>query len=744
MNITTTSRIFRNVAIGHVRNSKALGGLLALLYLPYLQCHGQVHETSEIRQATVRCLWYSRPDGKDSPASGGSSPVVIRVAPNAEKMAPLAIGEDYAEGTGEMWRSAAWIAAILASQQTDHQVEDHEFTVRAGGFIDGPSAGMLISTTMMALIKNEAVQPHTSITGTVNPDGTCGPVGGIVQKMKGAAGDGIKRFGFPKGCRNCIDENDPTGAPVDLIKLASELKIEAKEIGDIFESFEFLTQKAISRPKVVDEQEMVLPPALHKELTVVIRQLRADAEAHINEAKLGFSKLYGATDGLVEFSGNAKLAIQSLEQCKSAELQNEMGMALRLAEAHFKSSISLKGRLKFTELMMQRPADSLLEAARFCLAESDLVEKDLEAIRTTLINDVLRKPTVGAKVDALNDFSYYWDARGSWEAARLTLAETVQELSAILKPDPKGGSGEPSIAAALKTSPPLISGAINHHMARSSESDSVGGGIAEKLATSVSVADTQKTAGQKSFGARSDELWNQLDKVITNLATAQARVRRTHLARDIVTDNQAPAQVSDELWTSLGRSYSAAGAAGLSWYTAMKINGLAKQLNTSKDNVLNYFLATDEPFAKVYVAAKNASRSAAAQTILSQKPSEYSAIPNMERQAASVDQLVSGLYAYHGAARLVNTHYNFSKGPDGFLSNRAALTHSLELAQKRVLESAARAKEELGFIPTSIKINYDLAKSQRDKTDEEKLSSLVTYWKCLFISDLARHLGRDR
>ena len=77
-----------------------------------------------------------------------------------------------------------WLAAFNASQALSLPVTAHEFLVKAGGTIDGPSAGMLMTVAMIALIKGDPIRPDTTMTGCINPDGTAGPVGGIPQKMQ--------------------------------------------------------------------------------------------------------------------------------------------------------------------------------------------------------------------------------------------------------------------------------------------------------------------------------------------------------------------------------------------------------------------------------------------------------------------------------------------------------------------------------------------------------------------------------
>lgn len=65
--------------------------------------------------------------------------------------------------------------------------------------VDGPSAGAAITVAIIAAIKNESVNERLFITGTINPDGTIGRVGGILEKALAAAKMGATGFLVPRG-----------------------------------------------------------------------------------------------------------------------------------------------------------------------------------------------------------------------------------------------------------------------------------------------------------------------------------------------------------------------------------------------------------------------------------------------------------------------------------------------------------------------------------------------------------------
>lgn len=212
------------------------------------------HSSPEGGEVVVKAVWFSGTPGVK--VAGGTSDITIRVTPNTKDGASVGVIEEFAGGTGNQWRTATWLAAFNASRATGLSLIDHEYLVRAGGHIDGPSAGMLTTSTMMALLKGQKLLPNTTMTGTINPDGSAGPVGGIVQKMGGAKNSGIKRFGYPMGARNHVDLSDKS--VVDLNEVGANLGLEVREIHDMYEAYEFMTGDTIKRPEPVGETELEL------------------------------------------------------------------------------------------------------------------------------------------------------------------------------------------------------------------------------------------------------------------------------------------------------------------------------------------------------------------------------------------------------------------------------------------------------------------------------------------------------
>jgi len=197
---------------------------------------------------TINALYYAF-DPQEEKAVGGVSPVRIRVEPAAQK-GELRVGffEEEVAGTGNMWHSAGWMAVVVASQILGIDPRDYEFSFSVGGRIDGPSAGAYMTVGILAALLGHPLREDVAMTGTINPDGTVGPVGGIPHKIQGAVDHGATLVLIPAGQRYDYDQNK--GKPVDVYDVGKRLGVQVREVSTIFEAYEILTGTPLPRPQV--------------------------------------------------------------------------------------------------------------------------------------------------------------------------------------------------------------------------------------------------------------------------------------------------------------------------------------------------------------------------------------------------------------------------------------------------------------------------------------------------------------
>ena len=202
----------------------------------------------------VDVMWVRKRTGR--PLLGGSSEVWLATKPQQDHKVRVGMFEQFAEGMGSQWRAAVWMSSFIAATILGKDLTDFRFSAEAGGYIDGASAGALMTTGFLASMTGATIDPKTTMTGIVNPDGTVGPVGGIPQKFLGSIKKGKTRLGYPIGLRRAYDMDKRRR--VDLHELAKTHNVEAKEIRDVYEAYEFLTGKRLPVPVPVSEAEMTL------------------------------------------------------------------------------------------------------------------------------------------------------------------------------------------------------------------------------------------------------------------------------------------------------------------------------------------------------------------------------------------------------------------------------------------------------------------------------------------------------
>jgi uncharacterized protein len=65
--------------------------------------------------------------------------------------------------------------------------------------VDGGSAGGAMTVLLTSAILGKTINGHVLMTGTIQSDGTIGPIGGVLEKAQAAAGYGAKIFLVPAG-----------------------------------------------------------------------------------------------------------------------------------------------------------------------------------------------------------------------------------------------------------------------------------------------------------------------------------------------------------------------------------------------------------------------------------------------------------------------------------------------------------------------------------------------------------------
>lgn len=209
------------------------------MFLPQIGGGGNSNSGFQGEEVTVQAL-YAAGD------TGGVSPQRISVGPSEDGSLTIDFSEDEVTGFGDMTRAASWNAVTVATLLSGAPLST-QYRFAFDGRIDGPSAGALTTVGVLSLYFGDEIDTAATMTGTINPTGTVGTVGGIPEKIQGVIDAGeIDKVLIPAGQRNVPNSE---GALVDVVQLGALNDVEVIEVGTIYEAYEQLTGETLPTPE---------------------------------------------------------------------------------------------------------------------------------------------------------------------------------------------------------------------------------------------------------------------------------------------------------------------------------------------------------------------------------------------------------------------------------------------------------------------------------------------------------------
>lgn len=132
---------------------------------------------------------------------------------------------------GSMAQDSVFNAASVVRSVTGENLADWDVHVNVvgGGRIDGPSAGAAIVLAVISAIWDRPVRQDVAVTGEISIQGRVKPVGGVYEKVHGAAQAGVRRVIIPK--ENEGEAPDLPGieiCPVSRVEEAMELLLPSR------------------------------------------------------------------------------------------------------------------------------------------------------------------------------------------------------------------------------------------------------------------------------------------------------------------------------------------------------------------------------------------------------------------------------------------------------------------------------------------------------------------------------------
>ena len=217
-------------------------------------------------------------------------------------------------------QGSARIAAKVAGEITGKDMNRYNtyIVVRSDvPVVGGPSAGGTMTIGIICELMNWSLNKHVMMTGTINPDGSVGPVGGILEKIEAAKKANCTIMLIPKGQRY-VDVN---GNKVDAVEFGKKLGVKVIEVGSIYEALPYFTGKKIVMKEYSEN------PTIEKKYKSIMKKLSENVLKTANEKYENLSKKlsvsyvgYGYQKVLLNDLTNSKIL---LERANDEYLKNK-------------------------------------------------------------------------------------------------------------------------------------------------------------------------------------------------------------------------------------------------------------------------------------------------------------------------------------------------------------------------------------------------------------------------------------
>lgn len=686
------------------------------------------HVSGEERTAQIKALWIRPNASKDDDNKAGAMNVEIRVRQNTMvdadgKLVPqVACSTSTPNLHNDQWQSAAWIAAFVASREFGVNIAEYEFSLRAPEPIDGPSASMAVSVTMLALMNGDTVKEDWAITGTIGPDGTIGPVGGIEKKIIAAANasssDGkktIRRFGFPAGQRMIydIDQRDF----VDLIILSKKVGIEAVELNGLEDAYRFVTGKNLvtKLSKIVVAPELLRPPQLSNStisrLTASIRDFGQSYESGYADKKRLINDL------LPESYKRRDFAIFMLDEAQ----KHHNGMKLSqhggaLAQSYFNG----------------------------IRAEADLESCEIYA-------EMIAPATKGTKVGVMEAVkkiaASYVKIRDQVESAKRSLNDTINEGTTT-------GSFFTRIEG-LNASISMREGFAYENSAKE---------MFYSALIQIMLAKNESEDSKSKVVILTDNFFDSLRLTSQYFAMALTRYRTARDWYSFSMLNRSVADVEvdrlgDDFYSMVGKYYHKGAEATLAYVNATLVDDWESEFKKGPAQGRSAYLLDFSrfPHQRAFIEPSYLPMSYATSSAIKRDVKEEADLNSwMKKEAFGLETIVarrdddvqdygSGVTAFLGLSSLIFKHYNYQNNVE-LMQNSRSFGLFLDQARDRAIRRAAQLRVELArtagveakdtLLPAAIGLNIELADTLRYGSPEDMISTFQVYWRVTMLCDL--------
>ncbi|ACV25220.1 S16 family serine protease [Methanocaldococcus fervens] len=189
-------------------------------------------------------------------------------------------------------QGSARIASKVAGEITGKDMGNYNvyITVRSDvPVVGGPSAGATMTIGIICELMNWSLNKDVMMTGTINPDGSVGPVGGILEKIEAAKKANCTVMLIPKGQR-FVNEGDNN---IDAVEFGEKLGVKVIEVGSIYEAIPHFTDKKIvikDYPEnyIVEERYKTIMKQLNDNVTKLANKKYENLSKELENSYFGY------------------------------------------------------------------------------------------------------------------------------------------------------------------------------------------------------------------------------------------------------------------------------------------------------------------------------------------------------------------------------------------------------------------------------------------------------------------------
>jgi hypothetical protein len=192
-------------------------------------------------EVTVPALWA---DSKTS--TSGIEPARIWATKDGASKFTIELEGIAAKGAGPQWTAASAAAAAVGSMVSGLNPGKVDVKFAITGPIDGPSAGGILTVGVLAALLNAPLRGDMTMTGTISPDGSIGPIGGVELKLKAAAEEGYSRVLLPLA--NMTVRDSSSNATMSAVEAGERLGLQVQGVGNVQEAFTLFTNGEFAYP----------------------------------------------------------------------------------------------------------------------------------------------------------------------------------------------------------------------------------------------------------------------------------------------------------------------------------------------------------------------------------------------------------------------------------------------------------------------------------------------------------------